>query len=313
MIRSILVPLDGSPFGEHALPLAAELARRADAGLHLVRVRLTLPPPFTVGPGFLDEAEALSRIEAALEEKERAYLAGLTRRPGRHASCRAVVELLTGDVASALCARAAEADLVVMATHGRGPLTRLWLGSVADELIRTLPVPVLLVRPEATPPDLSREPIVKHMLLPLDGTPAAEQIVEPAAEVALLSGASCTLVRVVRPALPEIRDFEASSPAGAIPPPLDRLCELQRRAEADARSYLESAAGRLAGRGVEVRTRVLVDDQPAAALLREAETGVDMVALATHGRHGLPRLLLGSVADKLVRGSTVPLLLYRVR
>jgi nucleotide-binding universal stress UspA family protein len=313
MIRSILVPLDGSPFSEHALPLAAELARRADARLHLARVHQPLPLPFTAGPGFVDEAEAFSRIEATLAEKDRAYLAGITHRPGRHASCRVTTEILSGDVAEVLCHRAAEADLVVMTTHGRGPLARFWLGSVADQLIRTLPVPVLLIRPEEAPPDLSREPAVKQLLLPLDGTPMAEQVIDPAVEIGMLLGASCTLVRVVRPVLAGSGLREGNSPEGAAHRPPDRLCELQKRLEGEARSYLESAACRLAARGIGVRTRVLVEEQPAPAILREARSGIDMIALATHGRGGIPRLLLGSVADKLIRGCTVPLLVCRPR
>ncbi len=307
MIRSVLVPLDGSSFGEHALPLASKIARRAGASLHLARVHQSLPPPFAVGAGFVDE------VDLALKSRENASLQDAARRLDCESSRRLTTELLVGEVATALSARAADTDLVVMSTHGRGPLGRFWLGSVADQLIRVLPVPVLLVRPRESLPDFSREPACKRMLLPLDGTPLAEQIIEPALEVGTLLGSSFTLVRVVKPAL--VGDYvpEGGTFAGMTDSLLDRLSELQRGVEREARSYLEAVAGRLAGRGLSVQTRVLVEEQPAAGILREAETDADVIALATHGRRGLPRLLLGSVADKLVRGCTLPVLLYRPR
>ncbi len=307
MIRSVLVPLDGSSFSEHALPLASRIARRAGARLHLARVHHALPPPFAIPPGSVDE------VDLVIRNRENASLQDAARRLDGESFRQLTTELLDGEVAAALSARAADTDLVVMTTHGRGPLGRFWLGSVADQLIRVLPVPVLLVRPRESLPEFSREPDCKRMLLPLDGTPLSERILEPALEVGTLLGSSFTLVRVVKPALIENYLPESGTFVGMTDSMLDRLSELQRGVEREARSYLETVAGRLADRGVKVQTRVLVEEQPAAGILREAETDADVIALATHGRRGLPRLLLGSVADKLVRGCALPVLLYRPR
>jgi nucleotide-binding universal stress UspA family protein len=306
MIRSILVPLDGYSFSEHAIPFASAIARRARGSVHLARVHNPLPPPH--GPGFSDE------IDLLYKDRETSYLADVVGRTGVGPSLPVTTELLDGATAPALNARAADFDLVVMTTHGRGPLGRLWLGSVADELIRVLPVPLLLLRPQEGPADFRHEPVCKQMVLALDGTPVAEQILEPALEVGTLLGSSFRLVRVVKPTL--VGDYVP--PHGIVPWDRStaisgslyaRLTEFQRELEAEARSYLESVASRLAKRGVSVETRVLVDDQPAAGILGQADT--DMIALATHGRHGLRRVLLGSVADKLVRGCSLPLFLFR--
>ncbi len=307
MIRSVLVPLDGSSFSEHALPLASKIARRAGARLHLVRVHQALAPPFAADAGFVDE------VDLVLKNRENAYLQEAARHLDCELSRRLTTELLDGEVARALSARAADTDLVVMTTHGRGPLGRLWLGSVADQLIRLLPVPVLLIRPGESPPDFSREPACSQMLLPLDGTPFSEQILGPALDVGMVLGSSFTLVRVVKPAL--IADYVPADGtyAALSHSQLERLSELQRGIEKEARSYLEGVANRLVDKGVKAQTRVRVDEQAAAAILREVESDSDLIALTTHARRGLSRLLLGSVADKLVRGSTAPVLLCRPR
>jgi nucleotide-binding universal stress UspA family protein len=305
MIRSVLVPLDGFPLSEHALPVAAKIAHRAGGKLHLARVHNPLPLPHGAGPGFVDE------IDLTYKNRENCYLTDVVRRLGHRPSLPITTELLDGDTAAEVGRRAADFDLVVMTTHGRGPLGRLWLGSVADELIRVLPVPLLLLRPQQGPADFSREPACKQMVLALDGTTMAEQILEPALEVGALLSSSFRIVRVVKPTL--VGDYIPPGDASQVMTAslYARLTELQRQLEAEAHSYLETIAGRLAKRGVAVETRVLVDDQPAQGIL--SQTDADMIALATHGRHGLRRMLLGSVADKLVRACGAPLLLYRPR
>ena len=306
MIHSVLTPLDGSPFSEHALPLAVALARRAGASLHLVRVHQPLPPPYAT------ELIPDASVDAFLQEQERQYLDTTARRLAVGAPLRVATELLQGDVATALQKRAASADLVVMSTHGRGPLGRFWLGSVADELIRVIPAPLLLVRPNQSAPDIDREPEFRHVMVPLDGNPPAETALRPAADVAALFGATFTLLEVVQPVLlrqyrPDGRPIEVMT--GTV---LDALAREQDRLVREAGAYLDGVSRRLASQGVTVRTKVLLDEHPAASLLREAqEGGYDLVALATHGRHGLPRMLLGSVADKLVRGTALPVLLCR--
>lgn len=299
MYRSILVPLDGSRFGEQALSLALSIARRARAQLRLVHVH----QPLSVdGLATCYETEG-----PPSRERERSYLEGVVQRLKSTAPVAIDADLLEGDVAGAVHAQVVgkEADLVVMSTHGRGPLSRLWMGSVADELVRRLPVPVLLLRPEEKTPELSRGRLFRRVLIPLDGLSAAEGILNPALDLGNLAEAEYTLVRVVRPVPVVGLDLLGYATGG-----LD-LAQ-GAKLEAEARAYLEGVATRLRSRSLRVQTAVVVDNHPASAILETALTqGADLIALATRGRGGLKRLLLGSVADKVMRGASTPVLLYR--
>ena len=311
MLRSILVPLDGSTFGEHALPLALDLARKAKVTLHLIQV--LLPPgsfaPETPLPGDSLLAERLAEQQKAAQQN---YLDAVERRLLAAGAPRVQTWLRDGDVPGMIRdqAEAIAADLIVMTTHGRGAFARFWLGSVTDELVRTSPVPLLLLHPGEGAPDLQKPPLLKHLLLPLDGSHLAEQIVEPALKLGALTEGDFTLVRVVRPAFPQVFAVEGVS-LGEMTEDAIKEAEAQnknRRVEAE--QYLNRVAEPLRERDLIVLTRVEMDDSPAATILRDTKT-VDLVALATHGRKGLKRLFLGSVADKLIRGSQVPVMVYR--
>ena len=143
---------------------------------------------------------------------------------------------------------------------------------------------------------------------PLERKPA--QIVSPALNLSALTGAEITLLRVVRPAVPPVFAVERQ-PFSDMGQEMIKQSEdeFERRREA-AEQYLTDMATEIREHDRLVRTRVEVDDLPVAAILHEVK-GVDLVALATHGRSGLSRLFLGSVADKLIRGTPVPVLVYR--
>jgi nucleotide-binding universal stress UspA family protein len=308
MIGSILVPLDGSTFGEHALPLATNLARRADAELHLVHVHQIVPPATVAGVTVMDA------IDMHLRQDEQAYLADVARRLTEKCSVRVKTTLLDGDVTPALQDYASKvgADLVVMSTHGRGAFGRFWLGSIADDLLREMPRPVLLVRPEDGKPDFGRETVLRNILVPLDGTELAERILAPAMAMAGLFDGSLTLFRVVQPAVRPSYLHEGSGVAGLTHSVLEQVQTLQRERRDEAQMYLDRMAERIAGKGCRARTKVMIDEEPALAILLEAQAGnADLIAMETHGRKGLSRLFLGSVADKVVRGGVVPVLLHR--
>jgi nucleotide-binding universal stress UspA family protein len=308
-MRSILVPLDGSAFAEHALPLALTLARRAGATLQVLRVVPSLSVVVPEGVGWLD-ADLLGQLRAQVE----AYLDEVVKRLAAVSSVPVSGAVQQGDVAVCIHDHAVRsgADLVVMSTHGRGALARFWLGSVADELLRRLPMPVLLVRPREGPAILSTEPDLSRVVLPLDGSELAEQVLEPAAALAgLIPGAEITLLRVVKPALREeyLPEGSAAAEARSL---LEQVGALQGQMIAEAEEYLAGVAGRLRNSGLRVRTCVSTAEQPAVAILKEAtEQRTGLIALETHGRRGLSRLILGSVADKVMRGSPVPVLVHR--
>ena len=309
MYQSLLVPLDGSSFSEHALPVALGIARRAGAALHLIHVH----PPWAAG-----YAEASLVLDDSLEllakQHEHTYLDDLVSRLKALAPVQVSSSLVEGDVPAMVRAAVTStgADLVVMTTHGRSPLGRFWLGSVADELVRDVPAPMLLIRPHDAKPDLTQEPTFRHLLLPLDGSPLAEQMIEPAVALGTLTNADYTLVRVIRTPAPWAFPAEPGSLEHNVEAMLDQLDKLEEQMRSEAAAYLDGVAGRLRQRGLRVATRVVMADQPAPAILHEASPpAVDLVALETHGRRGLSRLLLGSVADKVIRGAAVPVLVQR--
>jgi nucleotide-binding universal stress UspA family protein len=299
MIRSIVVPLDGSPFAEHALPAAVAIARACRAKLRLVTVHEPPAPPLAA-----DDAAIYVQVDVGLRRAERVYLKDQASKVRKAGVALVVTALLDPPVAEALAEHAAArgADLVVMTTHGRGPLTRLWLGSVADELIRRIAVPVLLIRPREGAPDPIPTP-GRRILLPLDGSPIGEAAVSPAAELAERLDLGLRLVQVVVPP-----PLVGVAPA-VFPADLDDEVELHRR---EAEDYLEDVAAGLRERGLSVETAAIVYGSVADALLELARgDDVALAALSTHGRGGLQRLLLGSVADKLVRSAERPVLVVR--
>jgi nucleotide-binding universal stress UspA family protein len=299
MYCSLLVPLDRSPFAEQALPWAVSIARRANARLDLVEVHAlyALEDPTAAWVHYEPDRDAERK------RQEQLYLDATAKWVTSQSPVSATAEVLPGSamlpvtVADSVLerARAGNADLIVMATHGRGPVSRLVLGSVADELIRRSQVPVLLVRPSAKAPGIIPEPVLDDILIPLDGSDLAERVLEPALDLARLTEGRCSLLRVV-----ESRSSPADRGSGGPP---DRT---------PAEAYLERVAAKVREQGLHVRTRVVVARHAAEAILEEARAQAStLIALATHGRGGLKRLLLGSVADRLIRAASSPVLVYR--
>jgi nucleotide-binding universal stress UspA family protein len=190
------------------------------------------------------------------------------------------------------------ADLVVMSTHGRGGLGRWVYGSVADRVLRRMAVPVLLVPALAEPPRTTDGPL--RILVPLDGSPLAEEVLGQVRALAVTRGAELLLLRVVEPPVPLEVDGEGY------------VSLVQRDADlAEAQRYLESVAGRLRAGGVVATTRALVEEAVPTIVATAADYRADLIAMATHGRSGLARVVLGSVAAGVLHRANTPLLLVR--
>ncbi len=299
MFTRILVPLDGSDFGDSALPLAAALARRSEAALELVHahehsVYATGAPVYD--PRLDDELKVgMQNRFAKTRERVEAYLMRETR-----------LTWLEGPVAGTLAEHVAEsgADLVVMATHGRGGLSRALMGSVADHMGRHSPAPVLFVRPSASGIIWRGEPLLRRIVIPLDGSELAECVIDQAVMLATPGETELLLLQVVAP-------FDlASHPyiTASIALDEDYVDRRQRAAE----TYLEGVARELRSNGFATTIRVTAHEQVADGILGYAEhADADLIALATHGHGAVARLLLGSVADKVLRAATIPLLMFR--
>ena len=297
-LRSILVPLDGSSVAEQALPVAAAIAERARCKIKLVLVH---QPLTGVEPG-----PAYTKLELAMEKADRDYLRSVVTRYRERLGRALTSAVLEGPVAATLAsyARDLAPDLLVMTTHGRGGIRRAWLGSVADQLIRITEVPVLLVRAH----DMDQAPEVNlgEILVPLDGSPLAESVLEPVAVLARLWDGEISLIQVVRPVV------LTSDPV--LPFPVGYSDQVTRMRRDAAQDYIRDVAERLRVAGVKASGVAVMGGAVAETLLDLARPErVGLMAMATHGRGGVRRLVLGSVADKLVRAAEVPVLVVRPR
>lgn len=307
MYRVIQVALDGSAFAEQALPFAIRLAQRNRATLEIVRVHEPLAGVYVEAPGTHQWA-----LDRELMEQGHEYLRAIVERLKKVADFPVSSMLLKGPIAESIAAQAATsgADLLVMTTHARGPVGRFWFGSIADALVRQSPVPLLMVPPQSTAPDMSQPVALRHLLIPLDGSELAEQAIEPALALAGENHAEYTLLRVVTPIIVLPTDPTSGRISGVNVSLLRELDELHRRQLDEATDYLDQVANRLRARSFSVTTQVLVDGRPANAVMESvSKFAAEAIAMTTRGRGGLKRLLLGSIADKVLRGATTPVLM----
>jgi nucleotide-binding universal stress UspA family protein len=302
MFETIIVPLDGSLFAEQAVGTAATLAQRSGADLVLIRVHET----------YLFEATDYSIADDLSRQDQEQYLAEIAERVESLFGLVPQRVLLDGVVDTAICnfASGFESPLIVISTHGRTGFSRLWLGSVADAIVRHASTPVLMLRHRGDGDgELTRTHHFRHLLVPLDGARFAEVALAPAAALAAAFRAKLTLLRVVAPVNVPVPLYAAPYVA----PPIDDDEETLNSRLEGAEDYARALATkvRLDVRGLEVDTVVRVQDSPAPAILDAAcAQGVDTIAIATHGR-GVSRLVVASVTDKVLRGGPEAVLVLR--
>jgi len=301
MFRQLLVPLDRSALAEQAVGLAAAIARSAHAQLDLMLVHE--PLPFA---GFADAP--WNEDEWGSEQK---YLQGILQEVLSGAKIPVSHKVMRGGVVEMICKRAIEvdADLIVMTSHGRTGASRAWLGSIADGVIRRSGAPVLLLHPvETKSPRSAARHLFKKVLVPLDGSAIAADALASAGALARCSNAKLVLLRVVKP-VPMIL-VDPGLPL-MYPPPIPDDVVTDRLVD-EAKEQLADVAARTAETtGVNVESHVVVESSAAHGIINFARGNeVDVIAMSVHGR-GASRLLIGSVADKVLRGSGLPILLHR--
>ena len=300
MFRRILAPVDGSAFSEQGLRYAAHAARSHGAELDLLFVHVRYAP-VSAEMTIMDE---IDEWEVQQKQQEAQYMEALAERLTRDHGVRARAHTVDGAVVTAVewAVREWGSDLVVLTTHGRAGLERAWLGSVADSLLRHLEVPVLLIRPteDGEEPDHMARVDYRHVVIALDGGDLAERALAPAVALAGPK-ASLTLLRVVTP---------PSSISSPYLPHAARLTKQEtERREAEARSYVDRVAERLTAEGQVADGVVVSGAHEAHAIMEYARAeNADLIALTTHGRGPVKRLLMGSVTDKVVRAAEVPVL-----
>lgn len=322
MYDTILVPLDGSPFAETVLPLAELVAKAGGSKVTFVMVGEPYIEEVPYGPGGIGIDQAyealglpptpsshrhtvfLDQVIERFRDYSSRYLEG-TARPFRAQGISTEVEVLLGRVADQItrCAQDKKADLIAMATHGRTGFARLRYGSVANELTQRVEAPLLLMRPRDTAAigEKDQARIPRGVVVPLDGSALAEQALPHAKAVSSTLGVAVHLIRAVaQPVLPFLGPEDESS-----------VQDLQTDRVKAAAQYLNTVRDDLAAGGLSVHTEVL-RGQPAASIVSYATAlGESLICMTSHGRTGLGRVLLGSVADKVLQ--EMPDSVYLVR
>ena len=283
-MRRILVPLDGSPLSETAIPFAKALAAETGCDLSLLSVWEVLA----------EELETVGAAHARVlrDQGMRYFRTYLTNITAGLQDCFVSCEVRAGHPAFEIMLAAAEldADFVVMASHGRRGASERRRGSVADKVLRGSSVPVLVVGPAV----LQKPPIgpvsVRSLVLPLDGSRESESAIGVAVEIARSMGAQITLLRVVPPL---ISGLEIGMPEA--PPP-----EVDRHMVKSARSYLKQ----FRTAHPDVITSVVVERGPPAKAIVEFVSQIrpDLVVMASRSRYSTGRWALGSVADDVIEG-----------
>jgi nucleotide-binding universal stress UspA family protein len=245
-------------------------------------------------------------LDKAVRDGEIKYLEEITERLKAISTVPIFGSISDGTVAESIQdhAKLVKADLIVMSTHGRGSFVRFWLGSVADAVARHSTVPTLLIRPnEQQGAELTNRPFVKSIIVPLDGSELAERIIGPATRLGRAVGAEYCLVLVLDAVedIENLAKMKIDAPGAWFP----------EATEAKALSYLDKVADQMASHSLKVHRKIIRHGSAAEAILHYAQAHANpLIAVATHGRSGIRRVLFGSVADKIVRGSTMPVLVY---
>ena len=295
MYERILVPLDGSALSEGILSYLSQVAE----GVHSKVTLLYVAGP---GEGAVKKASIVrvphgTKVTAGdyLREMEEAM-----RQKGLEVDS-AVVE---GRPAEAIVRYAAEQGygLIAMATHGHSGPGRWVYGSTADKVLHTTDLPIFLLRPKGGDSSSEVRPL-NHLVVPLDGSPLAEWVLPHAEQLATEMTLHIDLVRVIPTTTMALAEVDADN--YSYDQRLDIYVQLA------ASDYLNEWSKELRSRGLQATSK-LVRGHPASLIIDFAEeTGESLILMSTHGRSGVGRWLLGSVADRVLRASHRPVLLIR--
>lgn len=296
----IVVPLDGSEQAEQVIPYAEALRDRGGTLLFFQVVNPSGP-----ARGLFGDIEI--KIEDVIEQERNASKARLTEIGERWDDVlgkKPQVESYAGDTVEAIKAivKEREATMLAIASSGRGTLSRLAFGSVADTLMRDAPAPTLIIHPD---PNAAPEPAkveFTRILVPLDGSGIAEQALPEAARLANNAKLPVTLVQVINPSL----EFSMVG-QGMAPITPDLYNEIEADFTAQANEELDRGAAKLGDVQGDV-TKTVLQGATVEAIKSYTQPG-DLIVMTSHGRSGFRRFLLGSVAQKIINERVAPVVL----
>ncbi len=313
MFKRILIPLDGSTRAESAIPVAARIARASKGTIVLLQV-VNSPREYGV---YLTQSSVWTEKDMEAEKaKATEYLTSIAQSEQME-GIGTKIEVISGPIAPTLLSYAepSRADLIVMSSHGYTGFKRWVLGSVADKVIRHAQVPALVLR--------EHEPLSAgsghslRILVALDGSPLSEAVLDPVSQLVVAlsepSQGALHLLRVVD-VPPTIGAWKSQAYIGS---------EMREHMQQDAKVYLASVVAQVQEAFAldyeympTITASVVTDADVAGAIIREAENTeagntYDLIAMSTHGRGGLERWTAGSVTERTLHGTKLPLLVVR--
>ncbi|MBP6469442.1 MAG: universal stress protein [Chloroflexi bacterium] len=292
--QRLLVPLDGSSLAERALPpafaIAQALSTNDRCAVDILRV---VPPLFlTIDPILYAETLHLS------EEEAQSYLETIAIEWSK-ADLPITTAVTAGSVAESIIGYTQQngINLIVMSSHGRSGLGRWVYGSVTEKVLRHGCCATLIIRQTAKPP-----PEVFHKILVcLDGSLLAEQVLDPIFTIARATQAEITLLRVLTPSHLAIETY-------AMEQLLANVEEMERDT---AEAYLRQLLVKLAPEDLTINTQTAVGPAADVIIDTAANQGMDLIAMCSHGRSGISRWVYGSVTEKVLRGATCATFILR--
>lgn len=323
MYTRILVPLDGSPRAEAALPIATRLALASGGTLILTRIVNVSPE---LSPYFALPVGSAPQLTYDIIDEAKTYLEQVREHTNRH-GIPVETNVSVGMTAPVLLEAIAEtrADMIVMCSHGRVGFARWALGSIAQHIARHAPVPVLILREGAPllPDDIAARGHPLRALVTLDGSRLAEEVLPHVVAVLTAlagdNGGELHLASVVSPIDLEIAGITQPVAVGAAKHYMDGIVARLRADKAASTLRITSevtvsrdVAGYLIGSALETEDNSTTE-QPmeSTAAPDESQRGYDLMAMATHGRSGFALWAVGSVTERVLQSTRLPLLIVR--
>lgn len=295
MYRRLLIPLDGSEEAEYALEYAAELSPRIGAQVTLFHV-------------CAPSEHHLQKMHEGYLSYRTMLLKDLLNQTGGQET-RVDSMMVFGDPATEILGYASEndVDLVAMTTHGRSNISRWLMGSVADKVVRHSRIPVRLVKSNIPEGELHRHLPEKEILVLVDGSTISEQVLSQLVMYAKTSGAEVTLLRVCEtPVIPG--DYPEGIMALSWEEHVARITE---RSALECRLFVDNLSDLLEKEGVKSNTETLTGSPIEEVVGYIESRPIDLIAITTHGRSGVTQWASGDMAQKLLRATSIPLLLIR--
>ncbi len=296
----IVVPLDGSEQSEQVIPYAEALRHRGGTLLFFQVINPTGPARGLFGDIEVAVEDVIEQERNASKERLRA----IGDRWGDVLKKKPDVEAYAGDTVEAIEAIVADrhAAMLAIASSGRGALSRFAFGSIADTLMRDAPAPTLIIHPDKNAPEEPAPVIFQRILVPLDGSETAEQALPEAARLSANAKLPVILLQVVNPSL----EFSMLG-QGMAPITSELYSEVEEDFTRQANEALDRAAN-LMGDVEAGITKTVLEGGTVEAIHQYTKPG-DLIVMTSHGRTGVRRFLLGSVAQKIINERIAPVVL----